>query len=60
MELELHSLRDQLTSLLMIYKDAIINGKPIEEIKRIEQQIEKLEMLITARKKLIERRQSIN
>ena len=60
MTLELQSLKDQLTSLLMTYKDAIISEKPVEEIKRIEQQIEKLEMLITARKKLIERRQSIN
>ena len=60
MEFEVHSLRDQLTSLLMLYKDAIINEKPIEDRKRIEQQIERLEMLIENRKKVIERRHSTN
>ena len=60
MGLEIHSLRDQLTSLLMLYKDAIINEKPIEERKQIEQQIEKLEMLIEDRKKVIERMHNTN
>ena len=60
MGFDIHSLRDQLTSLLMLYKDAIINEKPIEERKQIEQQIEKLEMLIEDRKKVIERMHNTN
>jgi hypothetical protein len=60
MALELQSLRDQLTSLLLTYKDAIANKKPAEEIRRIEQQIKKLEMLIADRKNLMNQNQSRN
>jgi hypothetical protein len=60
MALDIQSLRDQLTSLLLTYKDAITNKKPPQDIRRIEQQIEKIEMLIADRKKLMNENQTRN
>jgi hypothetical protein len=58
MPFELNRLREQLSALKDVYKDAILNGSSYEEKNKIEQQIEKLEMLIADRKQLIERTQS--
>ena len=60
MSFELHRLREQLSALKDVYKDAVLNGSSYEEKNKIEQQIEKLEMLIADRKQLIERTQSHN
>ena len=60
MAFELHRLREQLSALKDVYKDAILNGSSYEEKNKIEQQIEKLEMLIAGRKQLIDRTQSPN
>jgi hypothetical protein len=60
MALDIQSVRDQLTSLLLTDKDAITNKKPPQEIRRIEQQIEKIEMLIADRKKVMNQNQSRN
>ena len=60
MAFELHRLREQLSALKDVYKDAVLNGSSYEEKNKIEQQIEKLEMLIADRKQLIERTQSHN
>jgi len=58
MPFELNRLREQLSALKDVYKDAILSGSSYEEKNKIEQQIEKLEMLIADRKQLIERTQS--
>ncbi len=60
MTFELHRLREQLSTLKDVYKDALLNGASYEEKNKIEQQIEKLEELIADRKELIERNQSTN
>ena len=60
MTFELNRLREQLSTLKDVYKDALLNGASHEEKNKIEQQIEKLEELIADRKELIERNQSTN
>ena len=60
MTFELNRLREQLSTLKDVYKDALLNGASCEEKNKIEQQIEKLEELIADRKELIERNQSTN
>jgi len=60
MTFELNRLREQLSTLKDVYKDALLNGASYEEKNKIEQQIEKLEELIADRKELIERNQSTN
>ena len=60
MTFELNRLREQLSTLKDVYKDALLNGASYEEKNKIEQQIEKLEEFIADRKELIERNQSTN
>ena len=60
MTFELHRLREQLSALKDVYKDALLNDSSYEEKNKIEQQIEKLEMLIADRKQLIDRTQGPN
>lgn len=57
---ELIDLNEQLLNLKIIYEDAVLNDKPINEIKKINAQIKELEKAIEERKAFIIRHQSTN
>jgi hypothetical protein len=60
MSFELQRLNEQLTTLNIVYKDAIATNISIEERQKIEKQIENLQKLITERKELLKSNQSPN
>jgi hypothetical protein len=55
MTVEIERLTEQLSTLKILYEDAILNDSPKEYKARINQQIEMLEQLIADRKKLTNR-----
>jgi hypothetical protein len=60
MTFELERLREQLSTLKILYEDATLSDSPKEERIKISQQIENLEQLIADRKALMNRNQSRN